>query len=101
MLNFEITDDPHYQGLELQVFDDRDHGRGMAVLLRRRDDGRLDIYRQPDLTLEPEMAQVGGDLGEWQETPGRSRLVPDQSGRDRPRRPLHRRGRPAGPGAHQ
>jgi hypothetical protein len=22
MLNFEITDDPHYQGLELQVFDD-------------------------------------------------------------------------------
>ena len=80
MLNFEITDDPHYQGLELQVFDDRAHGRGMAVLLRRRDDGRLDIYRQPDLTLEPEMAQVGGDLGEWQETPvdpARFQISPD------------------------
>src|SRR5215211_1219310 len=32
MLNFEITDDPHYQGLELQVFDDPAHGRGMIVL---------------------------------------------------------------------
>jgi hypothetical protein len=69
MLNFEITDDPHYQGLELQVFDDPAHGRGMAVLLRRRDDGRMDIYRQPGLTLEPEMAQIGGELGEWQESP--------------------------------
>ena len=59
MLNFEITDDPHYQGLEVQGFDDPAHGRGMAVLLRRRDDGRMDIYRQPGLTLEPEMAQGG------------------------------------------
>src|SRR5215218_4696689 len=80
MLNFEITDDPHYQGLELQVFDDPAHGRGMAVLLRRRDDGRLDIYRQPGLTLEAEMAQVGGELGEWREAPidpARFELSPD------------------------
>ena len=68
MLNFEITDDPHYEGLELQVFDDPAHGRGMAVLLRRRSDGHIDIYRQPGLTLDPEMAQVGGELGEWRET---------------------------------
>jgi hypothetical protein len=80
MLNFEITDDPHYQGLEVQVFDDPAHGRGMAVLLRRRDDGRLDIYRQPGLTLEPEMAQVGGELGEWRGTlinPARFEISPD------------------------
>jgi hypothetical protein len=51
------------------VFDDPAHGRGMAVLLRRRDDGRMDIYRQPGLTLKPEMAQVGGELGEWRESP--------------------------------
>jgi hypothetical protein len=69
MLNFEITDDPHYQGLEVQVFDDPVHGRGMAVLLRRRPDGRLDIYRQPGLTLDPEMAHVGGALDEWLEIP--------------------------------
>ena len=39
MLNFEITDDPIYEGLELQVFDDPAHGKGMAVLLKRRPTG--------------------------------------------------------------
>jgi hypothetical protein len=46
MLNFEIENDPHYTGLELQVFDDPAHGQGMAALIRRREDGRIDIYRQ-------------------------------------------------------
>jgi hypothetical protein len=80
MLNLEITDDPHYEGLELQVFDDPAHGRGMAVLLRRRSDGHIDIYRQPGLTLDPEIAQVGGELGEWRETaidPARFDISPD------------------------
>jgi hypothetical protein len=80
MLNFEITDDPNYQGLEVQMFDDPAHGRGMAVILRQRDNGRLDIYRQPGLTLEPEMAQVGGELGEWRESPidpARFEIYPD------------------------
>jgi hypothetical protein len=39
----------------------------MIVLLKRRQDGRLDIYRQPGLTLDPELAQVGGELGAWVE----------------------------------
>ena len=80
MLNFEITDDPSYEGLELQVFDDPVHGKGMAVLLRRRSDRRFDIYRQPGLTLDPEIAQVGGELGEWLETPidpARFHISPD------------------------
>jgi hypothetical protein len=80
MLNFEIVDDPHYEGLELQVFDDPAHGRGMAVLLRRRVDGRFDIYRQPGLTLDPVIAQVGGALGEWLEAPidpARFEISPD------------------------
>jgi hypothetical protein len=68
MLNLEITNDPDYEGLELQVFDDPAHGTGMIVLLKRRRDGRFDIYRQPGLTLDPEIAQVGGELGEWLET---------------------------------
>jgi hypothetical protein len=67
MLNFEIIDDPIYEGLELQVFDDPAHGTGMIVLLKRRQDGRYDIYRQPGLTLDPELAQVGGELGAWAE----------------------------------
>jgi hypothetical protein len=52
----------------------------MAVLLRRRSDGHIDIYRQPGLTLDPEMAQVGGELGEWRETaidPARFDISPD------------------------
>jgi len=80
MLNFEIADDPHYEGLELQVFDDPAHGQGMAVLVRRREDGRFDIYRQPGLTLDPAIAQVGGELGEWLEAPidpARFEISPD------------------------
>ena len=67
MLNFEIVDDPHYQGLELQVFDDPVHGQGMIILLKRRQDGRFDIYRQPGLVLDPAYVQVGGELGEWRQ----------------------------------
>jgi hypothetical protein len=29
---------------------------GMIVLLKRRNDGRFDIYRQPSLMLDPEVA---------------------------------------------
>jgi hypothetical protein len=80
MLNFEITDDPDYAGLELQLFDDPAHGKGMAVLVRRRENGRFDIYRQPGLTLDPEIAQVGGELGAWTEAaidPARFDIGPD------------------------
>jgi hypothetical protein len=79
MLNFELVDDPHYEGLELQVYDDPAHGRGMVVLLKRRQDGRFDIYRQPGLRLDPQIAQVGGELGEWVETdidPARLEITP-------------------------
>jgi hypothetical protein len=64
MLNFEVADDPDYEGLELQVFEDPVHGRGMVVLLRRRQDGRFDVYRQPGVALDPAYVQIGGELGE-------------------------------------
>ena len=78
MLNFEITDDPHYEGLELQVFDDPVHGRGMIVLLKRSQDGRFDVYRQPGLALDPELTQVGGELGAWRQAVYRAGPVRDQ-----------------------
>jgi hypothetical protein len=53
MLNFEIADDPTYSGLEIQRFDDPTHGTGVAVLLMRRDDRRVDVYRQPGLAPRP------------------------------------------------
>ena len=52
----------------------------MAVLVRRRAAGRFDIYRQPGLTLDPAIAQVGGELGEWLEAPidpARFEISPD------------------------
>lgn len=42
MVNFEIADNPHYQGLEIQAFDDPVHGEGMLVFLSRAGDGRID-----------------------------------------------------------
>jgi hypothetical protein len=67
MLNFEIAGNPHYEGLELQAYDDPDHGRGMVVLLRRKGSGRLDAYRQYGLRVDPSIVGVGGELGEWRE----------------------------------
>ncbi len=67
MLNFEIADDPTYQGLEIQAFDDAQHGSGDAVFLSRREDGRNDVYRQPGLNLDPHMYEIGSGLGAWTE----------------------------------
>lgn len=74
MLNFEIADDPCYSGLEIQVFDDDVHGQGTLVFLSRRDDGRIDVYRQPGLAVDPSGYGIGGGLGVWAET----EISPDQ-----------------------
>ena len=79
MLNFEIADDPHYTGLEVQVFDDEIHGRGMAVLLTRSNDDRADCYRQAGLDLDPDGYEIGGGVGAWVETtisPARFEITP-------------------------
>jgi hypothetical protein len=68
MLNFEIAGDPLYSGLEVQSFNDPRHGHGMVVLLTRREDGRVDCYRQAGLAVDPAGYQIGGGLGEWIET---------------------------------
>ena len=67
MLNFELADDPTYAGAEVQRFDDTIHGVGMAVLLARRADGLVDVYRQAGLRLDPDSYGVGAGLGEWRE----------------------------------
>lgn len=68
MLNFEITGDPYYSGLEIQAFDDPDHGRGMLVLLSRNSDGKTDVYFEHGLQLDPASYAIGNGLGEWVET---------------------------------
>jgi len=69
MLNFEIADDPHYSGLEIQSFDDPKHGTGMLVFLNRRSDGKIDVYLDPDLkSIDRSNYAIGNGLGEWIET---------------------------------
>jgi hypothetical protein len=67
-LNFELSDDPTYDGLELQWFDDDLHGRGMLAFLSRRADRRVDYYRQRCLRLDPGGYELGGGTGSWTET---------------------------------
>jgi len=67
MLNFEIADDPIYSGLEIQGFDDDEHGRGMLVFLQRRDSEKTDVYYEAGLKLNPKLYAVGGGLGVWKE----------------------------------
>jgi len=68
MLNFEIADDPVYEGFELQWFDDDRHGTGMLALLSRRDGRVVDYYQQPGLRLERSGYQIAGGTGGWHVT---------------------------------
>jgi hypothetical protein len=67
-LNFEMSDDRTYDGLELQWFDDEVHGRGMLAFLSRRADRRVDYYAQRGLRLDPAGYEIGGGIGSWVET---------------------------------
>ena len=67
MLNFEIADDPTYSGFEVQRFDDDVHGTGLAVLLVRRADRRVDVYRTAGLRLDPSQYGIHAGVGEWRE----------------------------------
>jgi hypothetical protein len=80
MLNFEIHDHPMYSGLEIQVFDDEEHGTGKLIFLSRTDDGTTDVYLEPGLRLDPAGYAIGGGLGLWKETifdPDRVVLAPN------------------------
>ena len=49
-----------YRGFEPQVFDDAVHGRGVIVLGWRRD-GRVDVFHQPDVRVDPATYSIVGD----------------------------------------
>lgn len=64
-LNAELPDHPVYDGLELQWFDDDQHGTGMLVFLSRREDRRVDYYVDPALRLDPSAYVLGSGTGAW------------------------------------
>jgi hypothetical protein len=59
LVNFSDDPDEIYIGFEPQFFDDAIHGRGMLVIAWRVD-GRVDVYHQPGLTLDPDTYGIAG-----------------------------------------
>lgn len=59
--------DPEFEGIEPQVFDDAVNGRGMRVL-RYRKDGKVDVYWQPGVKVDPSTFTLGVGLGDFEET---------------------------------
>ncbi|EYR63906.1 hypothetical protein N866_17355 [Actinotalea ferrariae CF5-4] len=81
MLNAELADDPVYDGIELQRFDDDVHGTGMLVFLSRRDDRTVDYYAEPGLRLDRAGYRIGAGTRSWTETDlGTARLDVLQDG---------------------
>jgi hypothetical protein len=67
-LNAELVDDPTYEALELQFFDDPEQGTGLLAFLQRREDRRVDYYVTPGLRLDRMSYAIGGGTGSWNET---------------------------------
>jgi hypothetical protein len=59
LVNFEKDPDAIYLGFEPQVFDDTTNGRGMLVIAWRQD-GKVDVYHQPGLRLDPAKYDIAG-----------------------------------------
>ena len=63
---FDIADDPVYVAMEVQVFDDDVQGRGVLVLLARHD-AKVEVYRQPQLTVQERRFSVGRGIDAWRD----------------------------------
>lgn len=74
LFNFERDSDEVYKGLEPQAFDDEVHGRGLIVI-GWRVDGRVDVFHEPGLRLDPANYAIAGA--------GLHRLEPRELGRGR------------------
>lgn len=59
--------DPEFEALEPQVFDDAVNGKGIRVL-RYRKDGRVDVYWQPGVHVDPNSFTLGAGVHEFRET---------------------------------
>jgi hypothetical protein len=59
LVNFENDPDRIYLGLEPQRFDDEIHGRGLLVI-GWRVDGRVDVFHEPGLRLDPRTYGIAG-----------------------------------------
>jgi len=83
LLNAELADDPLYDGVELQWFDDESNGTGMLAFLSRREDRTVDYYMQPGLRVDRRGYEIGGGTRSWNVTEFEAaRLVVAEDGVD-------------------
>ncbi len=76
-----FRDDPEFEALEPQVFDDSVNGRGLRVL-RYRKNGKVDVYWEPGVRVDPGFT-VGAGVGDFGETAMEpARLEIDERGLD-------------------
>lgn len=59
LINFERDPDTIYVGFEPQAFDDAVHGQGLLVI-GWRVDGRVDVFHDAGLRLDPETYRIAG-----------------------------------------
>jgi hypothetical protein len=62
-----IKDDPEFEGLEPQTFDDAINGRGMRIL-RYRKNGLVDVYWQPGVRVDRDAFKIGKGTADFAET---------------------------------
>ena len=60
LVNLDGDPDGLYKGFEPQAFDDDVHGTGLIVLGWRHD-GRIDVFHQPGMRLDPATYSIAGD----------------------------------------
>lgn len=60
LVNLERDPDAVYTGFEPQAFDDEVHGTGLIVIGWRHD-GRVDVFHQPQVRLDPDTYDIAGD----------------------------------------
>ncbi len=62
-----LKDDPEFEMIEPQVFDDPINGKGMRIILYRKDK-KVDIYWQHGVNVNREMITIGAGIEHFKET---------------------------------
>lgn len=63
LINIEKDPDEIYVGFEPQIFEDKEHGKGLRVLAYRKD-GYVDLYQEKSLLGEDKLDVAGNGLGD-------------------------------------
>lgn len=62
-----LKDDPEFSMIEPQVFNDPINGKGMRIILYRKDQ-KVDIYWQPGVIIDRDTITIGAGIGHFKET---------------------------------